>query len=264
MSNSTDKTQAQINASKLIKKRDLVNPELLPQKSAETTAPNLINKVGEALMNYDRVAIATKAGEFVGNLAEKGTYNLVNGTLFTGEHAVIDSVQVASDAVEVVSRKTVNGGRIAGIYIKASEQERLEQYQQQLEAVQAEVTSSSKAIALEAADRFQGFYTERVTTPREEKRRLKIQKIQEDGGTHVDKARNWVAEYTGKPVYGQQQAKLESEIAALALPESTAPEMVADVEEALSEPAKVPAKRTPNKQASLSDVARIEFAKTEA
>lgn len=248
MSNSTDKTQAQINASKLIKKRDLVNPELLPQKSAETTAPNLINRVGQALVNYDRVAIATKAGEFVGNLAERGTYNLVNGTLFAGEHAVIDSVQVASEVVEVVSRKTVNGGRIAGAYIKSAEQERLEQYQQQLEAVQDEVASSSKAVALEAVDRLQDYYTEHVVTPREQKRRLKVRQIQENGGTRVDKARQWVAEYTGKPVYGQQQAMLESEIAALALPESTAPEMVAEAEEVTPEPAEAPAKRTRKKQ----------------
>lgn len=255
MTNSTDKTQAQVNASKLIKKRDLVSPELLPQKSAKTTAPNLINRVGQALVNYDRVEIATKAGEFVGNLAEKGTYNLVNGSLFAGEHAVIDSVQVASDVVEVVSRKTVNGGRVAGAYIKSAEQERLEQYQQQIEAIQSEVTTSSKAVALEAADRLQDYYTERVVTPREQKRRLKVQKIQENGGTRVDKARDWVAGYTGKPVYGQQQAMLESKIAALALPESAAPEMVADALEVTPEPVEVPAKRTRKKQLTLSDVA---------
>lgn len=48
---------------------------------------------------------------------------------------------------------------------------------------------------------------------------------------------------------------LESEIAALTLLESAAPEMVADALEVTPEPVEAPAKRTRKKQLTLSDVA---------
>lgn len=207
----TTAKQTTSNASKLIKKRQLMSEDLRPATDRNEAKPTLINKIGKAIANYDRTEIATTVSKAVGNFAENVTYQAVNDTLFTGERAVVDTVETVAVVTEGCDRKIRNGSSVLVEAITVHEQNRLEDVQAKIDAAAKEVAQSSGHVALEVKSRATGYYQEKVVSPREAKRALKIQKIQDNGGTRVQKTRKWVAGYTGKPVYGEQSATIQTE-----------------------------------------------------